>query len=65
MKISPKFTACFFLAAAYVTVCGVIASFICFDFEMTKDLSLFYKDIIGSSVFSFVLYLGVTVKNRS
>ncbi len=61
IKITSK-TACgIFLSAALLSILCVILSFLIFDFEMTESLSLFYRDAIGCSVFSFTLFLGVHI----
>ena len=55
-------TACgIFLSAALLSILCVILSFLIFDFEMTESLSLFYRDAIGCSAFSFTLFLGVHI----
>lgn len=61
IKITSK-TACgIFLSAAFLLISCVILSFLIFDFEMTECLSLFYRDAIGCSAFSFTLFLGVHI----
>ena len=61
IKITSK-TACgIFLSAALLSILCVILSFLILDFEMTESLSLFYRDVIGCSVFSFTLFLGVHI----
>ena len=61
IKITSK-TACeIFLSAALLSISCVILSFLIFDFGMTESLSLFYRDAIGCSAFSFTLFLGVHI----
>ena len=61
IKITSKTASRIFLSAAFAAIFCVILSFLIFDFEMTESLSLFYRDAIGSSTFSFTLFLGVHI----
>ncbi len=61
IKITPEVAKKTFLAAAFAVIFCVIVSLSAFSFEMTESLSLFFRDAIGCSVLSFVLYLGVHI----
>lgn len=61
IKITHEIAKNTFLAAAFAVMFCVIVSLSAFSFEMTGSLSLFFRDAIGCSAFSFTLYLGVHI----